>query len=148
MKTLLVAIVSAALLAAIGTQLVDTLLADNRIALLIVLFLVGTATALVTVRFGARQQPQRGRSASYRPVRERQPRPPKGAKREQGAVKWFSPRKGYGFIVRENGEDIFVHHRSIRGGRGERPELHDGQTVTFVAVERQRGWQAEDVAIE
>ncbi len=146
MKTLLVALISAALLAAVGTQIVDTLLAGNRLGLLAVLFLVGALTALVTVRFSTRQASSRSRPADYRPVRERQPRPPRGAKRETGTVKWFSPRKGYGFIVREGGEDIFVHHRSIRRGGGERPELDEGQRVSFVAVERQRGWQAEDVA--
>lgn len=148
MKTLLVALISAALLAAVGTQIYDTLLGQNRLGLLAVLFVVGSATALVTVRFHGRQTPQRRRSKDYRPVRERQPRPPKGAKREQGTVKWFSSRKGYGFIVRENGDDIFVHHRSIRRASSGRAELNEGQTVSFVPVERQRGWQAEDVAAE
>ncbi|MFQ6676162.1 MAG: cold-shock protein, partial [Fidelibacterota bacterium] len=35
--------------------------------------------------------------------------------RESGIVKWFNPRKGYGFIQRENGGDVFVHYSSIRG---------------------------------
>ena len=81
-------------------------------------------------------------------MRHRRPGPPKGAKRESGTVKWFDRNKGFGFIVRENGDEIFVHHRSIRRAGNERAGLDDGQAVSFVAVERQRGWQAEDVAPE
>lgn len=63
--------------------------------------------------------------------------------REIGTVKWFNRTKGFGFIIRENGDEIFVHYRSIRG-RG-RPSLHDGQQVEFSVVERAKGTQADDV---
>ncbi len=63
--------------------------------------------------------------------------------RETGEVKWFNPNKGYGFITRSSGEEIFVHFRSIRG-RGHRT-LRQGQNVRFKATEGEKGLQAEDV---
>jgi CspA family cold shock protein len=68
------------------------------------------------------------------------------AQRERGTVKWFNVSKGFGFIVRENGEEIFVHFRSIRG-EGRRG-LRDGQSVSFVVAQSDKGPQAEDVAGE
>ena len=65
--------------------------------------------------------------------------------REEGAVKWFNVSKGFGFVTRENGEDVFVHFRSIRG-RGHR-SLQEGQRVRFGVVESSKGLQAEDVTI-
>lgn len=63
--------------------------------------------------------------------------------RETGVVKWFNDAKGFGFIQRETGDDIFVHFRAIRG-EGFRT-LRDGQKVEFSVVEGQKGFQAEDV---
>lgn len=69
------------------------------------------------------------------------------SKRERGTVKWFNVSKGYGFITRENGDDVFVHFRSIRGkGRGRR-SLVEGQTVEFVLSEGEKGPQAEEVSV-
>lgn len=68
---------------------------------------------------------------------------PNASDREQGKVKWFNVSKGYGFVTRDNGEDIFVHFRSIRG-KGRRI-LHEGQTVVFTVGEGEKGPQAEDV---
>jgi CspA family cold shock protein len=66
--------------------------------------------------------------------------------RETGSVKWFNVTKGFGFITRDkNGEDIFVHYRSIRG-EGRR-RLFDGQKVEFVAASSDKGLQAEEVEI-
>lgn len=65
-------------------------------------------------------------------------------KRETGTVKWFNASKGFGFITRDNGDDIFVHFRSVRG-KGRRV-LHDGQRVEFLVGEGDKGLQAEDVA--
>lgn len=74
------------------------------------------------------------------------------APRESGTVKWFNRSKGFGFIVRESGDEIFVHQRSIRSdqsqGEGRRPNLRDGQAVSFAVVEREKGLQAEDVTPE
>ncbi len=67
------------------------------------------------------------------------------APREGGNVKWFNANKGFGFITRDSGDDVFVHFRSIRGN-GHRV-LHDGQRVEFAVTEGEKGLQAEDVAI-
>ena len=69
-----------------------------------------------------------------------------GDSREIGEVKWFNGTKGFGFIIRENGEEIFVHFRSIRG-EGRR-SLRDGQRVSFVVAQSDKGPQAEDVVPE
>jgi cold shock protein len=61
----------------------------------------------------------------------------------QGTVKWFSNEKGYGFIARPDGDDIFVHFSAIEGD-GYR-SLHEGQEVTFEIVDGQKGQQAANV---
>lgn len=63
--------------------------------------------------------------------------------REIGTVKWFNSAKGFGFIARNTGEDVFVHFRAIRG-EGHRV-LVEGQRVEFSVIRRDRGLQAEDV---
>lgn len=65
------------------------------------------------------------------------------AKREEGEVKWFNVTKGFGFITRDNGEEIFVHFRSILG-EGRR-SLRDGQRVSYVVSDSDKGPQAEEV---
>lgn len=63
--------------------------------------------------------------------------------RETGTVKWFNTSKGFGFISRDSGDDIFVHFRAIRG-EGHRV-LVEGQRVEFTVMDRDKGLQAEDV---
>ena len=65
------------------------------------------------------------------------------ADRELGTVKWFNDAKGYGFIARENGEDVFVHHSAIRA-EGFR-SLAEGQQVEFEVVQGKKGPAAESV---
>jgi CspA family cold shock protein len=65
------------------------------------------------------------------------------ATRETGNVKWFNDAKGYGFIQREDGKDVFVHYRAIRG-EGHR-SLSEGQQVEYAVVTGEKGLQAEDV---
>lgn len=67
------------------------------------------------------------------------------AQREAGTVKWFNDAKGYGFITRANGGDVFVHYSAIRG-EGFR-SLGEGQQVEFEVVEGQKGPQAQDVTL-
>ncbi|HEY6274532.1 MAG TPA: cold-shock protein [Candidatus Angelobacter sp.] len=64
---------------------------------------------------------------------------------EQGTVKWFNDAKGYGFICRENGEDVFVHFSAIQAN-GFR-SLKEGQAVQFNVVKGPKGWQAENVQL-
>ena len=63
--------------------------------------------------------------------------------RQSGTVKWFNDAKGFGFITPESGPDLFVHFRAIQGS-GFRT-LVEGQAVTFVAVQGQKGMQADQV---
>ena len=65
--------------------------------------------------------------------------------RTKGTVKWFNSSKGFGFITIDSGEEIFVHFRSIEG-RGRRV-LRDGQKVTLLVANSEKGPQAEDVRI-
>lgn len=134
----------------------------------------GTATA---ADWGRRQDRERGRDRERQPSRQRErqnqgagragrggnakpdsgrrrpaerpPEPPPEGPRETGTVKWFNRTKGFGFVIRESGQEIFVHQRSIRmtgeGDQRGRPNLKDGQTVTFIVAEREKGLQAEDV---
>ena len=62
---------------------------------------------------------------------------------ETGTVKWFNMKKGYGFITRDQGDDVFVHFRNING-EGRRG-IKDGQRVQFVVVDGDKGLQAENV---
>ncbi|WP_339253624.1 cold-shock protein [Sporosarcina sp. FSL W8-0480] len=62
---------------------------------------------------------------------------------EQGTVKWFNAEKGFGFIEREGGEDVFVHFSAIQGDGFK--TLDEGQSVTFDVEQGQRGLQAANV---
>ena len=64
--------------------------------------------------------------------------------RQIGTVKWFNDAKGFGFISRENGADVFVHFRAITGS-GFRT-LQEGQRVSFDVTQGQKGLQAENVS--
>ena len=61
-----------------------------------------------------------------------------------GTVKWFNNSKGYGFIARDNGSDVFVHHSAIQG-EGYR-SLEEGQKVQFEVTRGPKGEQATNVS--
>lgn len=65
---------------------------------------------------------------------------------EQGIVKWFNDEKGYGFISRESGDDVFVHFSAIQGEGFK--SLNEGQHVSFEVEDGQRGLQAVNVVKE
>jgi CspA family cold shock protein len=65
------------------------------------------------------------------------------SERENGTVKWFNDAKGFGFISRESGEDVFVHFRAIQA-QGFK-SLKEGQKVSFTVVQGQKGLQADAV---
>lgn len=64
---------------------------------------------------------------------------------EEGTVKWFNVKKGFGFITRDSGEDVFVHFRAIQG-HGRRV-LRQGQRVKYHVVDADKGLQANDVTV-
>ena len=63
--------------------------------------------------------------------------------REKGTVKWFDSSKGYGFIQRETGGDVFVHYKSIVGDGFKK--LEEGQDVEFTVTQGKKGLQAQEV---
>lgn len=100
------------------------------IPLAVVLLAATLATALL-VSLSGRDAPQKNNNKAG------------DTPREEGQVKWFNVSKGFGFITKDDGEEIFVHFRSIRG-EGHR-SLRDGQRVSFVEAQTEKGPQAEDV---
>ena len=68
------------------------------------------------------------------------------AEREKGTVKWFNGSKGYGFITRETGEDLFVHFSAIQS-EGYKT-LEEGQKVSFTVADGPKGPQAQEVVSE
>ena len=157
MKPILSAVAVAALLAVVAAEAYRWLWDGHHLGLLAVVFLACLGSGLAAMRLG-RAAPRAAPRAVSRAPRERRTRRTEGSARrteaparltegrETGTVKWFSRSKGFGFVIREDGDEIFVHHRSVRSDDGHRGNLRDGQRVTFVAVERSKGWQAEDVA--
>lgn len=67
---------------------------------------------------------------------------PAGA--SSGIIKWFNGQKGYGFITSEEGDEVFVHSRSIKGANR---QLHTGQQVSFKLLREDKGLKAEEVEI-
>jgi len=65
--------------------------------------------------------------------------------KETGRVKWFNEKKGFGFIVNDNGEDIFVHYKDIEGVGFK--TLHDEDLVSFTSTKGPNGLKAQDVVL-
>ena len=65
--------------------------------------------------------------------------------KEKGTVKWFNERKGFGFIARESGDDVFVHHTAIVGEGFK--TLKEGDSVEFVVTQGEKGPAATDVTV-
>jgi len=100
------------------------------------------------IRFGCEQFQllKLAPALQYPPTRLQRKTSPKGISTkhmEQGTVKWFNDAKGYGFISRQSGEDVFVHFSAIQAG-GFR-SLQEGQSVEFQVTKGPKGLQAENV---
>ena len=106
---------------------------SSFLALIIMQLIQGIKTGTAVSRKPAKTTPVQSASVNSDP------------NRESGTVKWFDSNKGYGFITRSMGEDIFVHFRSIKGN-GYR-SLYEGQAVEFLVTEGTKGPQAEDIQI-
>ncbi|HYK91577.1 MAG TPA: cold-shock protein [Acidobacteriota bacterium] len=63
--------------------------------------------------------------------------------KEQGTVKWFNNEKGYGFISRNSGDDVFVHHTAIQGSGFK--SLNEGDRIEFEVAKGPKGLQAQNV---
>tara|TARA_R110002072_G_scaffold43340_9_gene121776 strand:- start:12629 stop:13057 length:429 start_codon:yes stop_codon:yes gene_type:complete len=135
---LLVSLVIAIIASTLVNLLFEGEIFDAR--LLIAFFVSTAATALIV---GAQQSAGSTGAATRKPP---QKLTDGDTGREHGTVKWFNASKGFGFIVKDDGEEIFVHFRSIRG-EGRRG-LRDGQSVSFFVAESEKGPQAEDVVGE
>ncbi len=155
MRTFFIFAASALLLAAVVTELSTRLWPDGRLPLFVLAALALLVQGYLSRGLNRARPPARKpaparkkAAAPHTPAKAPEPAASTG-ERESGTVKWFNRTKGFGFIVRESGEEIFVHQRSIRSeGSGEnrrRPSLKDGQAVTFVVATREKGKQAEDV---
>jgi CspA family cold shock protein len=177
MRSLIVAVASALLLAVVVTEFVQRLWPSSYLALLIItaiaLLINGIFNQRMAGKPAAAADPGNRANRNQRKDRNNDSRKksanndrantrdnknnatsaapaaasaPSGP-REHGEVKWFNRSKGFGFIIRESGDEIFVHQRSIRGADDarSRPVLRDGEAVEFVVTEHDKGLQAEDV---
>lgn len=127
-------LVAAAIVAATAALQPDS---GYEIASLVVL------SAATLLHWLAQRQPQTTATAQADSDNDSLAATPDSDQRETGVVKWFNTTKGFGFISRANGDDIFVHFRAIRGD-GHRI-LVEGQHVEYSVIAREKGLQAEDV---
>ena len=150
MRTYIIVVASALLLAAL-TVLLSSKLPGGNFTLLLIAFLALVVNGLFSARLAGRgaRRGKRGRSRGSRTPRKRTEaagRRNEDSQREEGAVKWFDETKGFGFIIRDAGGEIFVHKRSVKANNGERPQLHDGRRVSFQVAENEKGPYAKNVA--
>ncbi len=131
-KTFIKNIVISLIVASVATLIADKtgMLVDLTVQTLAYLMIAASivATMIATIRISAAGEGEVSRDG-----------------RESGTVKWFNGTKGYGFITRDSGDDVFVHYRSIRG-KGHR-SLVEGQAVFFHVSDGDKGLQADDVSV-
>jgi cold shock CspA family protein len=124
---------------------VEPLETSNALHACIALLSFLSAVLARPVTRSAKTKPKKKSGNAKRQRSSASDRSPKqsGAARECGNVKWFNATKGFGFITRDSGEDVFVHFRSIRG-EGHR-SLRDGARVEYSVSDGDKGPQADDV---
>ena len=133
-RIIITAIVTTTIGTGISIQLLNMSSTPDIITLAALFCIISIASSLAATNKG-RKKSKNNRSMSLNSDNSR----------ETGTVKWFNTSKGFGFITRENGEDVFVHFRSIQG-QGHRT-LFEGQRVEFSITEGDKGLQAEDVSV-
>ena len=136
-RTITISFLTTAIATGISTQVLtleNFSTTTGLITLAALIFTSTLVTALVTSNKGKEKPPKTAPNVSN-----------SDNSRESGTVKWFNTSKGFGFITRDAGDDVFVHFRSIRG-QGHKT-LFEGQRVEFNITEGDKGLQAEDVAI-
>ena len=134
------AVVITALVLTVTTSLVEL---SNHISEPLTTLLVALLTSVIAVFVSRRTAGNKKKSKSN--VSSAKTLTNSKTPRETGTVKWFSSSKGFGFITRANGEDIFVHFRSILG-EGARV-LHEGMRVEYIVLDGDKGLQAEEVLV-
>lgn len=153
MRTYTIVIASALLLAALTVGLSSKLPGGN-FTLLLIVFLALVVNGLFSARLAGK-----GTRRSRAPSKRRESRGAKAPRKrteaagrrnedsppEEGAIKWFDDTKGFGFIIRDAGGEIFVHKRSVKATNGGRPQLPDGQRVRFQVAENEKGPYATNV---
>ncbi len=136
-RVITISLLTSAIATGLATQLLNRenfLSTQNLFTLLALIFASSLITALAGSNAAVKKSENNVQNAAN-----------SDKSRESGTVKWFNTSKGFGFITRDTGDDVFVHFRSIRG-QGHRT-LFEGQRVEFNITEGEKGLQAEDVAI-
>lgn len=139
MVRLVIAAACALFLGAVVTEVYSRLFAGQYIALLVLTVVGVFIGSVVTSRATLNVTTTRAEYATQEAVLDLDDG------RETGRVKWFNRTKGFGFIIRDNGGEVFVHHRNIRGTG--RRSLKDGELVRFSVAPHDKGLQAEQVSV-
>ena len=142
LSQLIITLLIALALTALASSLLGIPFPDPTLLILFVVATTSSALLGALWPVAATQGPQ---AANNRQEKPRRAARPSTGNREQGTVKWFNSAKGFGFITCDDGREVFVHFRSIRG-EGRR-SLRDGERVAFHTAASDKGPQAEDVEL-
>jgi CspA family cold shock protein len=137
----IIAAVCALFLGAVVTEIFSRLFAGQYFVLLVLAVTAIFIGSLVTSRAVRSTAPRTGADTYTAP----EVADDVNDDREAGVVKWFNRTKGFGFIIRDSGGEVFVHHRNIRGTG--RRSLKDGERVRFTVTPHDKGMQAEQVSV-
>jgi CspA family cold shock protein len=101
------------------------------------------ARSLTPARASAPARPNKSKPAARQDGKPAKHAASDNSAKEAGTVKWFNIKKGFGFITRDGGDDIFVHYRNIEGNG--RRAINEGQRVRFLVINGDKGLQADEV---